>query len=116
MNLSGRSALTPLADGGMSPMYGRDKQGPTAVLNSVARIPSHQDSNRVKAFLSVPVVHDPGTKFLYNTLATYMLSAIVQKVTGEKVNYFLRSRLFDPLAIEGSAMQHSPFSVFLGVP
>ncbi|HLN56648.1 MAG TPA: formate C-acetyltransferase/glycerol dehydratase family glycyl radical enzyme [Bacteroidales bacterium] len=36
----GRLSGTPLADGGLSPMYGRDKNGPTAVLNSVARIPS----------------------------------------------------------------------------
>jgi formate C-acetyltransferase len=41
----GRLALTPLADGGMSPMYGRDKQGPTAIFNSVARVPSHMASN-----------------------------------------------------------------------
>jgi formate C-acetyltransferase len=41
----GRLARTPLADGGMSPMYGRDKLGPTAVLNSVARMPSHLAGN-----------------------------------------------------------------------
>jgi len=41
----GRLAGTPLADGGVSPMYGRDKQGPTAVLNSVTRVPSHLASN-----------------------------------------------------------------------
>lgn len=41
----GRFAQTPLADGGMSPMYGRDKMGPTAVLNSVSRIPSHLATN-----------------------------------------------------------------------
>jgi pyruvate formate-lyase/glycerol dehydratase family glycyl radical enzyme len=41
----GRLAMTPLADGGMSPMYGRDKLGPTAVLNSVSRIPSHLATN-----------------------------------------------------------------------
>jgi formate C-acetyltransferase len=41
----GRLAGTPLADGGLSPMYGRDNQGPTAVLNSVARIPSCLASN-----------------------------------------------------------------------
>ena len=34
----GRNALKPLADGGMSPVYGRDKQGPTAVLKSVSRL------------------------------------------------------------------------------
>jgi len=36
----GRLAQTPLADGGLSPMYGCDKCGPTAILNSVSRIPS----------------------------------------------------------------------------
>jgi formate C-acetyltransferase len=41
----GRFAESPLADGGMSPMYGRDKEGPTAVLNSVSRIPSQRASN-----------------------------------------------------------------------
>ncbi|MEZ5106182.1 MAG: formate C-acetyltransferase/glycerol dehydratase family glycyl radical enzyme [Draconibacterium sp.] len=41
----GRLAETPLADGGMSPMYGRDKTGPTAVLNSVLRVPSLLASN-----------------------------------------------------------------------
>ncbi|MEI6049252.1 MAG: formate C-acetyltransferase/glycerol dehydratase family glycyl radical enzyme [Bacteroidota bacterium] len=41
----GRLAQTPLADGGVSPMYGRDILGPTAVLNSVIRIPSRLASN-----------------------------------------------------------------------
>ncbi len=36
----GRLACTPLADGGISPMYGQDRNGPTAVLASVSRIPS----------------------------------------------------------------------------
>jgi len=35
----GRLAGTPLADGGVSPMYGKDKEGPTAVLNSVSKLP-----------------------------------------------------------------------------
>jgi formate C-acetyltransferase len=41
----GRIALTSLADGGMSPMSGRDKLGPTAVLNSVSRMPAHLATN-----------------------------------------------------------------------
>ena len=41
----GRLAGTPLADGGMSPMYGRDKLGPTAVLNSVSRLHSELATN-----------------------------------------------------------------------
>ena len=41
----GRTAESPLADGGLSPMYGRDCLGPTAVLRSVARVPSARASN-----------------------------------------------------------------------
>ncbi len=41
----GRLSGTPLADGGLSPMYGRDKNSPTAVLNSVSRIPSNLAAN-----------------------------------------------------------------------
>jgi len=41
----GRLAKTPLADGGMSPVYGRDLKGPTAVLKSVSRINSALGSN-----------------------------------------------------------------------
>ena len=41
----GRFAKDPLADGGVSAMYGRDKQGPTALLHSVSRLPFVKASN-----------------------------------------------------------------------
>jgi pyruvate formate-lyase/glycerol dehydratase family glycyl radical enzyme len=41
----GRLSGTPLADGGVSPMYGLDNSGPTALLNSVSRIPFRAASN-----------------------------------------------------------------------
>lgn len=41
----GRFAGTPLADGGMSPVYGRDTNGPTAVLKSVSRLDKTLTSN-----------------------------------------------------------------------
>jgi CubicO group peptidase (beta-lactamase class C family) len=53
-----------------------------------------------KTFIRTPVVYEPGTKFLYNSLATFMLSAIVQKVTGEKVIDYLKPRFFTPLGID----------------
>ncbi len=84
-------------------------QDPDPTFNIVSN-----DSNWVKSFLSIPVVHDPGTKFLYNTLATYMLSAIVQKVTGEKVIDFLKPRLFEPLTIEGMDWEVDPRGINTG--
>ena len=52
--------------------------------------------------------HKPGTLFVYNTPATYMLSAIVQKVTGQTVLDYLRPRLFEPLGIEEPTWEASP--------
>jgi CubicO group peptidase (beta-lactamase class C family) len=58
------------------------------------------DTNWVKSFLAAPIVHKPGTVFLYNSLGTYMLSAIIQKVTGQTVLQYLSPRLFKPLGIK----------------
>jgi CubicO group peptidase (beta-lactamase class C family) len=60
-----------------------------------------QTKDWVKTFLALPVKYEPGSRFLYNSMATYMLSAIVQKVTGQKVVEYLQPRLFDPLGISG---------------
>ena len=58
-------------------------------------------NNWVKGFLNTPILMEPGTTFLYNSLGTFMLSAIVQKVTGQKIVDYLKPRLFDPLGIKG---------------
>ena len=51
-------------------------------------------------FFDQPIIHTPGTHFLYNTAATYMLSAIVQKITGDRLRDYLMPRLFAPLGID----------------
>ena len=72
------------------------------------------DSNWVKAFLSTPILYKPGSRFLYNSLATYMLSAILQKVTGEKLIDYLTPRLFTPLGISGMDWEVDPSGVNTG--
>ena len=67
-----------------------------------------------KTFLAHPVPYKPGTHFLYNSPATYMLSAIVQKVTGMTTLDYLRPRLFDPLGIENPTWLASPQGVSIG--
>lgn len=54
----------------------------------------------VSAFLSSKTDHEPGVGFSYNTGATYMVSAIVQRVTGQTLLDYLTPRLFEPLGIE----------------
>lgn len=66
------------------------------------------DGNWVRAFLQQPITYEPGTHFLYNTGATYMLSAILQSVTGETLLDYLTPRLFDPLGIVGATWETCP--------
>ncbi len=67
-----------------------------------------------RQFLAKPVNNKPGTRFVYNSMATYMLSAIVQRLTGEKVLDYLYPRLFRPLGITGAEWSTSPTGVNAG--
>lgn len=89
----------------MSTGHDKDATGPTRQA---------PDGNWVKAFLAVPVEHAPGTKFVYNSAATYMLSAIVQKLTGKTVLEYLQPRLFEPLGIEGATWESDPRGINVG--
>ncbi|HVU26174.1 MAG TPA: serine hydrolase [Verrucomicrobiae bacterium] len=85
-----------------------------AQLGNVMGSFGHTNVSLTKAFLNAPVEVKPGTLFIYNTPGTYMLSAIVQKATGEKVFDYLRPRLFKPLGIENATWDESPQGVTLG--
>ena len=68
----------------------------------------------VQTYLSHPVLHKPGAHFLYNTPGSYMLSAIVQNVTGQTELDYLRPRLFEPLGIENPEWGASPQGINFG--
>lgn len=89
----------------MSTGHDKDTTGPTRQA---------ADGNWVKSFLALPVEHEPGSKFVYNSAATYMLSAIVQKLTGSKVVEYLRPRLFEPLGIQGQTWETCPRGINTG--
>ncbi|MGC4007387.1 MAG: serine hydrolase [Pirellulales bacterium] len=72
------------------------------------------DASWTKTFLAQPVPFKPGTHFLYNTSATYMQSAIVQKVTGQTTRDYLLSKLFEPLNIKEPKWEISPEGVTTG--
>lgn len=72
------------------------------------------DGDWVKTFLAHPVPFKPGTHFRYNTPATFMQSAIVQKVTGKTVLEYLKPRLFDPLGISAPEWGANPQGITLG--
>ncbi|WP_127585121.1 serine hydrolase domain-containing protein [Paenibacillus koleovorans] len=68
----------------------------------------------VKAFLRQPVEHEPGHCYRYSTPATYMLSAILEQVTGQTLVDFLMPRLFEPLGICRPSWETCPGGVSAG--
>ena len=70
--------------------------------------------NWVRGFLSLDVEHAPGSKFVYNSGASYMLSAIVQQVTGLTLLAYLTPRLFGALGIDGATWESSPQGINAG--
>ena len=78
------------------------------------RVLRKEGDNWVRIFLSLPVEHQPGTWFVYNTAATYLLSAIITKLTGESLVDYLRPRLFAPLGIENPSWETDPRGISIG--
>ena len=70
--------------------------------------------NWTRGFFEQEFKREPGTIFCYNSLSTHMLSAIVQKITGEKVADYLKPRLFEPLGITDFKWEESPEGVTNG--
>lgn len=60
-------------------------------------------TDRVHDFLHQTPDYEPGTKFSYNTSATYTLNVITERLTGERLIDYLRPRLFDPIGVSHSA-------------
>lgn len=75
---------------------------------------SSADGDWVRAFLALEVPKEPGTHFFYNTGATYILSAIVQKLSGQKTLDFLQGRLLKPLGIVGADWEECPQGINVG--
>jgi CubicO group peptidase (beta-lactamase class C family) len=67
-----------------------------------------------RQFLAEPVDLRPGTFWFYNTPASYMLSAIVQKVEGQNLMEYLTPRLFAPLGIANPVWEMSAQGIVLG--
>ncbi len=82
--------------------------------DATRRTTAQKEGNWVKGFLALPVRYRPGTHFVYNSTATYMLSAIIQKLTGVTLLEYLTPRLFEPLGIEDPTWETCPRGVNTG--
>ncbi|MDR7383843.1 serine hydrolase domain-containing protein [Promicromonospora iranensis] len=57
------------------------------------------DGAWLESYFRVPPTHPPGTVFTYDTSGSYVLAALVERLSGTSLPDYLRPRLFDPLGI-----------------
>lgn len=57
--------------------------------------------NWVKGYLTTPIAYEPGTRFQYSSIGSYIVGAIITKASGQKLMDYLQPRLFEPLGITG---------------
>lgn len=72
--------------------------------------------NWMRDFLATPVNHVPGTRYMYNSIASTFLGAIVKKVTGQNLHEYLTKRLFDKIGIDADNIRwiHMPDGMEIG--
>ena len=67
-----------------------------------------------RAVLACECTHEPGTHFHYNSHGTYLVSCMVQRVTGMTVRDYLLPRLFEPLGIPEPVWDCCPAGINVG--
>ena len=68
----------------------------------------------VRDWLAKPVDDVPGSRFQYDSMCTFMLSAIVQRVTGMTMLEYLHKKLFVPMHITVADWETSPDGINTG--
>ena len=68
----------------------------------------------IRSYLNHPIVAQPGKRFAYDSIDTYLLSAIVQRVTGMKIIDYLKERIFVPMHITEAYWEESPEGISCG--
>ncbi|WP_278235502.1 serine hydrolase [Isoptericola sp. AK164] len=86
----------------------------TDTMNFTLRNLHRPGGSWARDILASTVIHAPGTRFVYNTGATYLLSAILHRLTGERLLDWLTPRLLDPLGISGATWEQCEQGIDVG--
>lgn len=79
-----------------------------------AELGSVTESEWTRAFFESGLKYAPGTDFSYNSMNTYILARIVNRITGLSLDDFLRGRLFEPLGIHNYLWEMGPEGIEKG--
>ena len=59
----------------------------------------------IRDFLHTPVLHEPGTTYMYNSMGSTLLGAMVRKRSGLGLHDYLKPRLFDRIGIDSDNLR-----------
>jgi hypothetical protein len=73
-----------------------------------------KEQDWITAFLAQKVEHEPGSHYRYSTPSTYMLAAVIERVTEQNMVDYLMPRLFEPLGIPRPSWETCPQGITAG--
>jgi len=73
-----------------------------------------EEGSLVRLFLAEPIAHEPGSRFVYSSATSHLLSAVVQESTGRTTEQYLAEKLFAPLGIRSWRWDTDPDGVSTG--
>ena len=79
-----------------------------------SELQSAAESDWLHNILNAPLSFEPGTQFQYNSLNTYLLSAIIRRKSGMSLTSLLQKRLFDPMGITDTLWECCPCGIEKG--
>ncbi len=81
-----------------------------AGVSPSANLPSVPPDELMKRYGSLPLVHQPGEKWMYNS-GSDILGVLISRVTGQTLETFLRKRIFEPLGMKDTGFSVPPEKV-----
>ena len=67
------------------------------------------EENWVRSYFESSVAFQPGTRFAYNSMNSYILSVIIERITGKTLSQFAEERIFAPLGIPKTLWEACPY-------
>ncbi len=105
----------------LSPLYGGKSRLITIrhLLSMSSGVPfaetgSVTSEDWIRSFFDSVPSFTPGTGFAYNSMNTYMLSAVIERITKQSLPDYLRPRLFEPLGIDDVVWERCPLGITKG--
>lgn len=73
------------------------------LLPDEKRIDALSHEQKMKIYSTLPLIYEPGTQYKYSNIGINIAGAVVEKVSGEKIEDFMKRRIFEPLEMKDTS-------------